>query len=193
LAAVSAALFGVVEPHQAFAVPLLSGHGFDFFLPGAALIAAALCAHALEVTRARPGEKELYRFGMPLVSAGIGIEGLAVVLLWITVEVENHFATGDRFHLEFGDLPARDLSLSIAWAVFAMILLLVGMRRRVGVLRWVSLVLLLATIGKVFLLDLGDLRDLYRVGSFLGLAVSLLVVSVLYQRFVFKKEARPAA
>jgi uncharacterized membrane protein len=57
----------------------------------------------------------------------------------------------------------------------------------------VSLVLLLATIGKVFLLDLEDLRGLYRVGSFLGLAVSLLAVSLLYQRFVFKKETRPAA
>lgn len=193
LTGVSALYFGLVEPHQAFELPLLSGHGFDFFLPGVAVIAAALCAHALEVTRARPWEKDIYRYGAPLASAGIGLGGLGIVLLWITVEVENHFATGDHFHLEFGDLPARDLSLSIAWAVFAMVLLLVGMRRRVGVLRWVSLVLLLATIGKVFLLDLGDLRDLYRVGSFLGLAVSLLVVSVLYQRFVFKKEARPAA
>jgi hypothetical protein len=192
-ATLSALFFGLVGSHQAFEIPLLSGHGFDFFLPGVAVVAAALCAHALEVTRARPWEKDLYRYGAPLASAGIGLGGLAIVLLWITVEVENHFATGDRFHLEFGDLPARDLSLSIAWALFAMILLLVGMRRRVGVLRWVSLVLLLATIGKVSLLDLGDLRDLYRVGSFLGLAVSLLVVSVLYQRFVFKKEARPAA
>jgi uncharacterized membrane protein len=40
----------------------------------------------------------------------------------------------------------------------------------------------------VFLLDLHDLRGLYRVGSFLGLAMSLLAVSLLYQRFVFRRE-----
>ena len=34
------------------------------------------------------------------------------------------------------------------------------------------------------LYDLGELEDLYRVASLLGLAVSLIVVSVAYQRFV---------
>ena len=46
---------------------------------------------------------------------------------------------------------------------------------------------LLVTIGKVFLYDLGALQDLYRVGSLVGLAVSLILVSLLYQRFVFRK------
>jgi len=82
---------------------------------------------------------------------------------------------------------SRDLSLSIAWALFALLLLVFGTSRKLGALRWVSLFLLLATIGKVFLLDLEDLAGLYRVGSFLGLALSLLVVSLLYQRFVFRK------
>jgi hypothetical protein len=187
-ATLSAAWFALNERHQVFPIPLLSGHGFDFLVPGAALVAAALAAYALEVPRVRPREKELYAQSVPMMSALVVLGGLAVILVWITVEVENRYATGDTFLLEFGDLPARDLSLSIAWAVFAMVLLLFGMRHRVGLLRWVSLVLLLATIGKVFLLDLHDLRGLYRVGSFLGLAMSLLAVSLLYQRFVFRKE-----
>ena len=45
------------------------------------------------------------------------------------------------------------------------------------------------TIGKVFLYDLGQLTDLYRVASFVGLALSLLLVSLLYQKFVFRKTA----
>ena len=167
--------------------PLASVHGFDFLLPGAVLLAAARIGIQSEVGRIRPFEKELYRGAGPLLFGAVGMAGLAAVLVWITVEVENRFATGDTFQLAFGDLPARDLSLSIAWAVFALLLLLVGARRRSGALRWVSLVLLLLTIGKVFLLDLQDLRGLYRVGSFLGLAVSLLAVSLLYQRFVFRK------
>ena len=43
---------------------------------------------------------------------------------------------------------------------------------------------MLLTVGKVFLYDLGELRDLYRVASLFGLAVSLILVSLAYQRFV---------
>ena len=46
------------------------------------------------------------------------------------------------------------------------------------------------TIGKVFLYDLGELKDLYRVASLVGLAFSLILVSLAYQRFVFRR--RPA-
>ena len=74
-----------------------------------------------------------------------------------------------------------------------MVLLFVGMARKSVLFRWVSLILLLGTIGKLFLVDLTDLRGLYRVGSFLGLAVSLLAVSWLYQRFVFRKAPDPVA
>jgi uncharacterized membrane protein len=38
------------------------------------------------------------------------------------------------------------------------------------------------TITKVFVYDLGELRDLYRVASLFGLAVSLMLVSLAYQR-----------
>jgi uncharacterized membrane protein len=47
-------------------------------------------------------------------------------------------------------------------------------------------VFFLATIAKVFLYDLGELRGLHRVGSLVGLALALLSVSVLYQRLVFR-------
>ncbi|MCH2105971.1 MAG: DUF2339 domain-containing protein, partial [Planctomycetes bacterium] len=62
-------------------------------------------------------------------------------------------------------------------------------------LRWASLAFLFATIVKVFLFDLGNLEGLQRVGSFLGLAVCLIVVSLFYSRFVFKKteDAEPSA
>ena len=64
------------------------------------------------------------------------------------------------------------------------------MRRRSSGLRWVSLTMMVVTIGKVFLYDLGQLRDLYRVVSLLGLALSLIVVSLAYQRFVFRPAPR---
>jgi len=39
----------------------------------------------------------------------------------------------------------------------------------------------------VFLYDLGELRGLHRVASLVGLALALLAVSVVYQRFVFRR------
>ena len=55
-------------------------------------------------------------------------------------------------------------------------------------LRFVSLGFMLLTIAKVFLYDLSNIHGIYRPLSFLGLAVSLIVVSLLYQRFVFVRE-----
>lgn len=179
--------------YVAESVPLWNGHAFDILLPGAALLGTALCVLPQEALRVRAGEAALYPGRKPIVAALAGLCGLFVVFLWINVEVQNHFAAADRFRLAFGDHAARDLSLSIAWAIYAIALLFIGMARKSGLLRWVSLILLLATIGKLFLVDLTDLRGLYRVGSFLGLALSLLAVSWLYQRFVFRKIPDPVA
>jgi uncharacterized membrane protein len=49
-----------------------------------------------------------------------------------------------------------------------------------------ALAVLLLTIGKVFLHDLWHLGALYRVGSMVGLAMALLAVSFLTQRFVLR-------
>ena len=41
--------------------------------------------------------------------------------------------------------------------------------------------------------DGGELEDLYRVASLVGLALSLIVVSLIYQRFVFRTSPEDAA
>ena len=56
-------------------------------------------------------------------------------------------------------------------------------------MRWLSLGMLVLTLGKVFMHDLGELEDLYRVGSLVGLALSLIIVSLIYQRFVFRSDS----
>jgi hypothetical protein len=196
-AAAAAALFlladGPNRSHFAQSVPIWNGHAFDVLLPGIALLGVSLCVLTEERSRVRDGEAALHPKRKPLVASVAGLCGLFVVFLWINIEVSNHFAEGERFRLAFGDRAALDLSLSIAWAIYAIVLLFIGMARKSGILRWVSLILLLATIGKLFLVDLTDLRGLYRVGSFLGLAISLLAVSWLYQRFVFRRAPEPAA
>ena len=51
----------------------------------------------------------------------------------------------------------------------------------------IGLAVMLLAVGKVFLYDTANLADLYRVFSFLGLGVSLLLLAWVYQRFVFRR------
>ena len=70
-----------------------------------------------------------------------------------------------------------------AWfMLFGAILLAVGFWRRSAFLRWQALLLIAVSIGKVFLVDMSELSQGYRILSFLGLGVLLLGVSYVYQR-----------
>ena len=93
------------------------------------------------------------------------------------------------------DLGARELGqllLSALWAITGVAALVVGLRRDDRALRLGSLALLLVTVGKVFLYDLAALTSLYRVGSFIGLGLLLLVAAGIWQRMRPAPAARPA-
>lgn len=124
--------------------------------------------------------------------AWLSLGGVLAVFGWLNVEVVNLFSEGPRYAFELQRVPPRDVALSVSWTIYALALLVLGVRLGRQPLRWTSLGFFLATIAKVFLYDLGELRGLHRVGSLVGLAVALLSVSLLYQRFVFRapREAR---
>ena len=115
-----------------------------------------------------------------------------VIFAWINLTILDSFGTGTSLQLLVERMPARDLTLSLSWAVYALALLGIGMARGAASLRWCSLALIIVTLGKVFLYDLAHLHDLYRVASLVGLAFSLILISLAYQRFVFAKAERPA-
>ncbi len=73
-------------------------------------------------------------------------------------------------------------SYSALFMVFGAILLGLGFSRNSSFLRWQALVLLAVSIGKVFLVDVSELSQGYRILSFLGLGALLLGVSFVYQR-----------
>ena len=62
------------------------------------------------------------------------------------------------------------------------LLLALGFSRNSAFLRWQALLLLALSIGKVFLVDVSELSQGYRILSFLGLGALLLGVSFVYQR-----------
>ena len=170
----------VLDYHPASGMPVLNWIAYTYLIPAASLIASGVI-----LTRGAEDDADSNVDRWKKVAQGLGGAAILVVFAWINLTVWDAFAEGSRLTFDFQHRPARDLTLSISWAVYALALLGLGLVRRVAALRWVSLVFLVLTILKVFLHDLGELTDLYRVASLVGLAVSLIAVSLLYQRFVF--------
>ena len=84
---------------------------------------------------------------------------------------------------------AERYTYSTAWALFGVGLLIAGIVRKGRPLRVAGLGVILLTAAKVFLVDMSSLSGLYRIFSFFGLGVSLMLIAYLYQRFVFRKES----
>ena len=161
------------QPYPRTGWPILHWAGYVFGLPALALLVAGPAL----------GRRE---------GNVVALVGILLAFLWLNLEIVNLFSTGDALDLDLERQAGRDLAMSVAWALFAVVLLAIGVRRRARGLRWVSLAFLLAATFKVFLYDLGELGGLYRVASLIGLALTLLAVSLVYQRFVFARAALAA-
>ncbi len=177
-------IFNYHQPRAPWGIPVLGWLLYTYLLPALAMLGAAHILDQSEGSRLRQWEP----FGLAKVawvSRVLGFFGIAVLFAWINLTIFDAFAVGDQLRIALDRAPARDLTLSFSWGLFALALLVLGVARASKTLRWGSLLMIFATIAKVFLYDLGELEDLYRVASLVGLAFSLLGVSVLYQRFVF--------
>lgn len=74
---------------------------------------------------------------------------------------------------------------SIVWLLFGIGLLFFGTLKENKMVRIASLIVMILTVGKVFLYDASNLEGLLRVFSFFGLGLSLMGLSWFYTRFVF--------
>jgi uncharacterized membrane protein len=190
LLAVTVRLVGnpeVLTYHPRAAWRIVNWLAYAYLVPAAALVFAARTLLPLEVPRLRDWERPFYPREAPVGAGAAGLAALVVVFVWINLAIADWFSPTDELRLFAANTAAEKLTLSIAWALYAVVLLALGVRLTSVSLRWASLVLLLITIGKIFLYDVGELTDLYRVGALLGLALSLIVVSLVYQRFVFRR------
>jgi uncharacterized membrane protein len=77
---------------------------------------------------------------------------------------------------------AGQLVLSLTWAAYAAVLIVIGIRRGYRPIRYAAIVLFGLTVVKVFVADLSGLEGIYRVLGLLVVGTILLLVSFLYQR-----------
>jgi uncharacterized membrane protein len=149
---------------------LASDPTFDGYATTYAICAAAMFLAAWLVPKLR------------VVTAALGTLELFMLLnVWI----------GDYYSGAAASPLARDLTYTIAWALFAIAMLVAGIALGSRAARVSALGLLLVTVLKCFLYDLAQLGGLYRVASLFGLAVSLVLVGGTLPKFVLMK--RPAA
>jgi uncharacterized membrane protein len=145
----------------------------------AACVAAAFLAHRASIAiEIAPQQSKSWR-------SFAGVSGLtATLLLLIAVCLEIHAywtAPGVSYAIR-GDAIDEQFSYSAWFMLFGAALLAAGFWRRSAFLRWQALVLLAFSIAKVFLFDMRQLSQGYRILSFLGLGALLLTVSFAYQK-----------
>jgi hypothetical protein len=175
----------------ALAPPVALVAGLDD-LPGSALglgagaFAALWCARLAgrAASGAEPGGDLQLRLAR--ARAILGAAGAVTLLYLASTALVTAFAPGegtpDAGLFDLGVRQLGQLLLSALWAITGLTALVGGLRRDDRALRLGSLALLLVTVGKVFLYDLATLTSLYRVGSFVGLGLLLLVAAGLWQR-----------
>jgi uncharacterized membrane protein len=128
----------------------------------------------------------------PAIAAGAVLTVNFLILLAIGWEIHSYWWTlrwvGDGNRWADYQMFAQ-FTYSVWFMLFGAILLGVGFWRRSAFLRWQALVLLALTIIKVFLYDMSELSQGYRILSFLGLGALLFAVSFVYQRDWLKLRA----
>jgi hypothetical protein len=165
----------VLSYHPRAAFPTLNWYLYTYGIATACLFAAARLL-------APPRNRVLGRNALPLLYT----LGTVLAFLIVNIEIADYFSAPGAAALtfQFSGNFARDMSYSIAWALFALLLLIVGIRKQTAPVRYASLGLLGITVVKLFIHDLSQLGQLYRIGAFLVVAIIAIIASFLYQRFL---------
>jgi hypothetical protein len=162
------------EYHPRSGIVVVNWYLYAFGVPALAFFAAAYLLK-------NDATAKKYRYPSALWSAGG-----AVLFVLLNVEIADAYSTGQTIGFHMGASLGEDMTYSLGWGVFGLLTLVAGMIARSARARLSALAVFILTIGKVFLHDLWHLGALYRVGSMVGLAMALLAVSFLTQRFILR-------
>jgi len=124
--------------------------------------------------------------GASTPSTALRLIANALTLTLLTSEITAYWHVFDARQLSrsaSADMHfAREMMVSITWAVYATILAIVGLLRKYAPIRYFAMAVFAVTIVKVFAIDLAELDRIYRVLSIIGLGLTLLLTSYLYHK-----------
>ena len=163
----------VLDYHARAAIPI-----FNWYLYAYGIV--TICLFAGTKLLAPPRNLILDLNTLPIL-AGCGT---VLAFLLLNIEIADYFSEpGSTLTFELGGNFARDMTYSIGWALFALRLLIYGIRKKVPAARYPAMGLLSVTLMKLFFHDLAQLGQLYRIGALIGVAVIAMLASFAYQEF----------
>jgi uncharacterized membrane protein len=126
---------------------------------------------------------ELKKTRFALYAIGPSAAAYLLGFIWLSLAVRQVF---NGAYLDSGTISNAEVyAYSAVWLALGVALLFGATLRKDPTMRYASLVVMILTVGKVFLYDASQLTGLWRVVSFLGLGLSLLGLSWFYSRFIF--------
>ncbi len=133
--------------------------------------------------------RELYSW-IPNVQLALQIALIILCFTFLTGEIKDYFdrllvilkESDDQVRINLIS-NLKQLVLSGVWLLYSIVLMVIGIWKRKYAVRVPSIVLFGLTILKIFIYDLSFLDTFYRIFSFFGLGLILLLVSYLYNRY----------
>jgi uncharacterized membrane protein len=163
----------VLEYHARAPIPI-----FNWYLYAYGIVTICLFAGTRLLA---PPRNLILNYNIPPILAGCGT---VLAFLLLNIEIADYFSVpGSTLTFELGGNFARDMTYSIGWALFALVLLIYGIRQRVPAARYSAMGLLCVTLLKLFFHDLAQIEQLYRIGALIGVAVIAMLASFAYQEF----------
>ena len=83
---------------------------------------------------------------------------------------------------ELSPLNNGQVLISVTWGIYAVTLLIIGLRKNNNLLRIVGLITLFLLVGKLFVVDLEQVKTIWRIVLFFGFGGLFLLLSYFYQR-----------
>jgi uncharacterized membrane protein len=141
------------------------------FIRALVLVTALFVAALLLRVRRQRLEEEL--------AAAVVLALTGVLLLWIvlTEDIWFHYRLQERANWRL----LAHMCISVLWAVYASVLMVIGFWQRVRPLRYLALGIFVLLLAKIFLIDTRTLDTAYRIAGFLATGLALVGVSYLYQ------------
>jgi uncharacterized membrane protein len=119
----------------------------------------------------------------------IAAAALIFALAYVTLEIRRLYHGSNMSSGSIGD--AEQYTYSIAWLIFGVMLLGIGILVNSQRARLASGAVIALTILKAFFIDMSTLTGVYRALSFIGLGLVLVAIGWLYQRILFRRQAAP--
>jgi uncharacterized membrane protein len=152
-----------------------TGFAFHYLLVGFLTVAAALSLKSLNrdstfLAVVRQGHWWVYVFLFVFLASA---ELDHTVLLLMYTDFHSTYSVISQNHR---------IGFPILWGIASFVLIAIGLRKKIKMLRIISLVLFLITLLKLFLIDLRDISEGGKIAAFISLGILLLIVSFMYQR-----------